>query len=134
MEEANQSSELTQESAQPAYLATEPNSNTVFLGIAVGIWAFPLLISWGLFLFSLGDSEYLGFWVISRIGPFDLLLSSISEYWLCVFSLIMDIAFVAAIFKIIRSQRFQYSIFVLLGILAWYIWGLIIFVNSIHIA
>lgn len=134
MEEDNPASEQSQESAEPVSLEIDPNYKIVLFGIAVGIWVFPLLVSWSLFLFSLGNAELLGFWIVSRIGPFDLLTSSISQNWLLVLALIIDIAIAVAMFKFFRSKHFQYSIFVLLGILAWYIWGLIIFINSIRIA
>ncbi|WP_145184696.1 hypothetical protein [Gimesia chilikensis] len=106
-----------------------------FLGLSIFLWLVPLIVSWGLFIFSWGDFEYLGFWGVLHAGPLLSMLSgnvSNSELLICV--ILFDAAFLVAISMIYRSQSFRLGLPLLFTLIGWYLWAAYDFLKHLHIA
>lgn len=105
------------------------------LGLAVFLWAFPLCVSWGLFVVSFGDFEMLGFWGIMHGGPLLFLFTSNgSNSQLLFFTILFDAAFLVSVVMIYRNRAFRLGVPFLLALIGWYLWAGYDFLKHLHIA
>ncbi|QDV16362.1 hypothetical protein Pan153_09890 [Gimesia panareensis] len=105
------------------------------LGLAIFLWAFPLCVSWGLVIFSLGDLEFLGFWGIMHAGPLLSVFSgNVSNSQLLISTILSDAAFLITVVMIYRYQAFRLGAPLLFALIGWYFWAGYDFVKHLHIA
>lgn len=102
--------------------------------IAIVLWSIPLIISWLFFVFSFGNPENLGFWAVTRSGPVNVSSQPASELWIYALPIIFDMSFLAVMFVINRTNRFRWSVLVLIALCVWFTWGIFVFLDGIHIA
>lgn len=105
------------------------------LGLAVFLWAFPLCVSWVLFVVSFGDFEMLGFWCVLHGGPLlSVFTRNASNSQLLISTIIFDVVFLVSVLMIYRSQALRLGVPFLLALLGWYLWAGYDFVKHLHFA